>query len=334
MSDDQRVANLRKDFRKYGKSAMENARKRICDKYATSDSLAQSLQYFSESSLNKALPVFPALTSMSCLAVGGNLSKAISFGEALIFITAAADLHDDVLDNSINKHKKPTVFGKFGSDIAILAGDVLLVDGIRLLSNASTSFSNERSVKIMAYVSEAVYEICAAEALERQLRLKEVILPQDYYEVIRLKSVVPEVTMKIGAIVGGGSDTDIENLSKYGRSYGLISGIVEEFADLLEEDEFNSRLKNECPPLPLIYALQNDKIKEKLNPLLKSNKLTSKTHKQIIELVLASKEVKDLENNLLVTGKKAIDNLKHLNEIDSKIREKLENMLLVPLSYF
>lgn len=333
MSDNQRVANLRKDFRKYGKFAIEKARKRILDKYANADPLAQSLQYFSESSLNKALPVFPALTSMSCLAVGGNLSNVIPFGEALIFITAAADLHDDVLDNSVKKHKKPTVFGKFGSDIAILAGDVLLVDGIRLLSNASASISNERSQKIIACVSEAVYEICAAEALERQLRLKEIILPQDYHEVIRLKSVVPEVTMRIGAIVGGGSETDIENLSKYGRSYGLVSGIVEEFADLLEIDELTSRLKNECPPLPLIYALQNENIKKKAEQLLKSN-ITGKIHKQIVELVLASKEVKGLENNLLATGENAIKNFREIKEIDTKIREKLENMLLVPLSYF
>ena len=50
---------------------------------------------------------------MSCEAVGGDAEKTTPFGEAIVLISAAADLHDDVIDQSFKKGQKQTVLGKF-----------------------------------------------------------------------------------------------------------------------------------------------------------------------------------------------------------------------------
>jgi geranylgeranyl pyrophosphate synthase len=136
--------------------------------------------------------------------------------------------------------------------------------------------------------------------------------------------------MKIGAILGDANTEQIDRLGTFGRTYGINSLIIEEFADLLNIEEVRNRLKNECPPLPIIYALQNEQIKTNLLPLLRSN-LSEANHKAITEIVLDSKEIQGL-GNLLINN--ARDEVKQLTKsIKGNIREELENLLLVPLNY-
>jgi geranylgeranyl pyrophosphate synthase len=310
---------------------MSNARSTILSNYKDDCCLSQALRYFSEVTLDNALPVFPALIGMSAEAVGGKSEDTLLFGEAMVFITAAADLHDDLIDNSEVKGKKQTVFGKFGSTTTILAGDILLIDGLKTLSKAGDNISNEQSTKITNLVSDAVFEISKAEVLESELRNKPAIKPQEYQEVIRLKSIVPELAMKIGAILGKGDSQVVEKLGDFGRAYGIISVNMEEFADLLEIDELRNRLRNECPPLPLMFARQNSKVRESLNPLLNNKLFNRSIHQQIIDIVLNSEEVDTLQKSLISTGKSAINELPYIN---GKIREELANSLLVPLAYF
>ena len=183
---------------------------------------------------------------MSCEAVGGNIEKTVPFGEAIVLISAAADLHDDVIDQSSVKSKRQTVLGKFNAGTAILAGDILLVEGFRQLTEASELIHKEQSKEIIKLVSEAVVEICTAEALEVKLHRRFDLTPSEYNEIIRLKAVVPELAMKIGAIVGKGTSENVDALGQFGRIYGINSLIIEEFADLLNNEELKNRVKNEC----------------------------------------------------------------------------------------
>jgi geranylgeranyl pyrophosphate synthase len=331
MSIDRKLMSIKRTFRRHGGQAMDNVRKGISLDYKDNSCLSQALGYFSEVTLSGALPVFPALISMSCEAVGGKAKDTTAFGEAMVLITAAADLHDDLIDASLVKGGKQTVLGKFGSTITILAGDVLLAEGLSRLHEAGSHISKDKSTEIVRLVSDAVYEICRAEALESRIRTNPDVPPQEYQEVIRLKSVVPMIAMKIGGILGNGDPKVVEMLGGFGRSYGIVSATVEEFADLLEIDELRNRLKNECLPLPMIYALQNIEIRKTLDPLLKSRELSRTTHKRIIDIVLASKEVAALQESLILAGKEAVKSLPY---VVKEIREELKNALLVPLSYF
>ncbi len=332
MSLNSKIMAIKRSFRQRGGEAMKNTRNNILLKFKDDSDSSQALRYFAKVTLRNALPVFPALITISCEAVEGNAEKVTTFGEAIVLISAAADLHDDVIDQSLIKSSKQTVLGKFDEAIAILAGDILLSEGFKKLNEACELIPKADSKRIMGLVTDAVFEICNAETLEVQLRNKNDLKPDEYFEVIKLKAVVPELVMKIGAIVGSGNSKDAEKLGQYGRAYGIVSIIVEEFADLLDIKELRNRLKNECPPLPLIYSLQNPQIKRVLLPLLNADSLGKSVHEKIIEIVLDSAEVRMLQKVTVSTGTEAVKNLPY--QIKGKIREELENMLTVPLAYF
>jgi geranylgeranyl pyrophosphate synthase len=331
MTVDSRLSSIKTNFRRHGGQAMKIARKSILQNYRDNNLICEALRYFSKATLSKALPVFPALISMSCEAVGGKKKCTIPFGEAMVFITGAADLHDDLIDASVLKRGKQTVLGKFGSTTTILAGDVLLAEGISRLHEAGDYISKEKSARMVRLVADAVYEICQAEALESQLRRNQNLSPKEYQEIIFLKSVVPSIAMRIGAILGNGDQRSVEMLGNFGRSYGIISATLEEFADLFELDELQNRLKNECPPLPLICALQNLEVRKSLTPLLNCQVIKRSTHKKIIDVSLASEEVAALQKATILKGKEAVNKIACINR---EIRKELENALFVPLMYF
>jgi len=291
VDDMKRIVNQR------GSKASEIAKQEILSKFASSDDVSRALKHFAEVTFRGALPVFPALVSISCEAVGGEPDKTNSIGGAITLMAGAADLHDDVIDESPVKNGRQTVFGKFGKDVAILAGDALLAWGLNRLQKACESLPREQGPRILDLITQAILEISQAEALERKLRAGKHLSMKACMEVINLKSIVPEVNMKIGVVLGNGNNNMVETLGHYGRVFGIVSTVAEEFMDVIEREELQNRLRNDYPPLPFLCALQKPKIKA-LTLSNKDKALTEKELEEIKDLVLncpgANKLKKDM----------------------------------------
>ena len=331
MSANTTVGSVKRNFKIKGGPALRCARRTLKQKYQDDSVSSQALRYLSEVTLHNALPIFPALISMANEAVGGDSEKTTPFGEAILLVSFAADLHDDVIDQSFTKGSKQTVLGKFNAPTAILAGDIILVEGLKQLTQAAESLPKEKSKEIIKWVSESVFEICTAEALQLQLKDKTDLTPEQYYKIITLKAVVPELCMKIGALLGTSNMTDVECLGRYGRIFGINSVIVEEFADLLNLDEFKNRLHHEIVPLPMIYANQNPVIRNSLCNLLNSE-IDKTVHEKAIDAIFSSVEVNELLK--IMTSNAELGRKLLPIGVERKIREELENILFAPLKYF
>ena len=129
------------------KRAIEQARQAVIQEKIKNELLHEALSYFmNEIWFNAA---HPSLLSLSCEAVGGNPDDTTNVGAAFVVLTGAADIHDDIIDQSLTKEGKPTVFGKYGKDIAIIAGDVLWLKGILMLNEACEHLTIERKNLIL-----------------------------------------------------------------------------------------------------------------------------------------------------------------------------------------
>ena len=63
-------AEMEKIFREKGSEALKNAKNEIPLIYKMNNHLSKALQFFSNSTLQDPMPVFPALVTLSCEAVG------------------------------------------------------------------------------------------------------------------------------------------------------------------------------------------------------------------------------------------------------------------------
>ncbi|MCW4031283.1 MAG: polyprenyl synthetase family protein [Candidatus Bathyarchaeota archaeon] len=281
-----------------GRAAIEKAHEEILGLTYDGGVISSALKYFAKTTLHRSLPVFPALISLSYEAVGGKNDKTTAIGAALTLIAIAADVHDDIIDKSMTKSGRKTVVGKFGHDVALLAGDALLFHGLILLNRECESLPKKQKEAILNITSEAFLEISNAEAKETFLRKKHDLNPKDCLEIIEQKAVVPEALCKIGGILGNADEITIKALGRYGRALGVVSTIRDEFIDLMEPPELISRMANECPPLPLLYALRNQKIEDEIEALAEGSSFIKKGIVKIVEKILSSAEVHDLKKKL------------------------------------
>ena len=117
-----------------GKKGLELARKTISDEKIESKEAREALDYFMNEYWHDVTR--PALLSLVCEAVGGDPDITTPIAISMSLISGGIDIHDDIIDQSENKGDRPTVFGKFGKDIALLVGDALLFKGFTVLYTA------------------------------------------------------------------------------------------------------------------------------------------------------------------------------------------------------
>ena len=293
--ESERVEAIKNIIEKRGKPAIDIAAKEILQSPYKGGIVSAATKHFVEVTLRGFLPVFPALISLSCEAVGGKTEKTPSIGAAMSLIAGAADIHDDIIDQSETKYSKKTVFGRFGKDIALLAGDALLMQGSMLLHRECDSLPKEQKNAILKLVLQALFEISKAEAEELSLNGKSETAPDEYLRIVKLKAVVPEVHCKIGGILGNADEKTVTSLGRYGRTFGIVAAIRDEFTDLLDYPELNNRIKNGCPPLPMLYAFRDPDVGGQIHALIESQKLTRKSANKLVAVTMCSKGVQELK---------------------------------------
>jgi geranylgeranyl pyrophosphate synthase len=292
---------------KRGKSAMEKAKLEILSLPHDGGVVSSALRYYAKVTLPDVLPLFPTLISIACEASGRKNEKMEAISAAMVHITAAGDIHDDLIDRSKNKYSKKTVFGEFGRGTALLAGDALLVQGLTLFHRECEALTERQRQAIKNVLPEAFFEISKGEADEMRLMAKAAITPREYFEVIRSKGAVAEMMCRIGGILGNADEETLESLSNFGRTIGILSTIKDEFEDILDTAELQNRILNECPPLPMLYALQDQQIRNKVKTLIGNSKFAKKDAKKISKMILNSEKVQELTKEMHQMAKKELN---------------------------
>jgi geranylgeranyl pyrophosphate synthase len=321
-TDESLMEEIKNILIEHSKNAMSQAKQAVANEQITFEPLREALRFFMEEFWFDAS--HPALLSLTCEAVGGQPESTSGIGSALVLLAGAADIHDDIIDESKQKDGKPTVYGKFGLDMAIIAADVLWFKGMLLLSEACDQLTSEKKNAILKLAKEAFFSIGSAEAEEASQRRNLDLEPQKYFEIISLKASVAAAAAQIGAIVGNGTPEQIENLGEYGRVLGTLMTIRDEFIDMFEQDELTNRYKNECLPLPVLYALQDVPLKKEIIAQFACGEMTDTQLEKILDLVTNAPIVKKLITEM-VRSKQA--GISFLSSVKADKRKTLVKVL-------
>jgi len=283
-------------FEKRGRESFEIAKNTILSEEIRYEPIREAVRYFMEDVWRDVQ--HPALLSLACEAVGGKPSATTHVGAAITLLTGAADIHDDIIDQSKTKGLKPTVYGKFGKETAILVGDALIFEGLTLLHEACEKLPKKQRRAILNLTKRAFFELGSIEAKETAFKGRFDLSPEEYFQIIEMKAAVGEMTMKIGAILGGGTTNQTDVLGHYGRTLGILMTIRDDFIDIFEPDELQNRVRNEVLPLPLLYAFKNPQTKNEITPILLQKGITEDNAQRIVSTMLNSKEVKSLKQKM------------------------------------
>ena len=81
----------------------------------------------------------PLLLLLSCKAVGGDTAHALPAAIALELVHNFTLVHDDIMDHDDLRRGRETVYKKWDENVAILAGDGLLVQAFSSLRECETA---------------------------------------------------------------------------------------------------------------------------------------------------------------------------------------------------
>ena len=280
-------------------------RSKECKKFVTESLLSERIEY---QELREALEHYfsywndfshPGIFSIALEAVGGNPAGQVEAQAAMAMLAAAFDIHDDIVDDSKTKHGCPTVFGKYGKDIALLLGNAFMIDGFTLMGRVACRLPPERSSDIFSVLKTSFFVVGNAHASELRLKRRLEASPEEYLKILKNKAASVEADMYIAAIIGGGSRLEVEALARYGRILGTLATLREEFVDIFEIEELNQRIKAEAFPIPVLYALQDKVLRKKIKKIMEKGELNSEDIEELLDFVLSSKPVAILRKRML-----------------------------------
>jgi len=176
----------------------------------------------------------PCLLLLSCEAVGGRTEQALDAALAIEVIHNFSLVHDDIMDHDELRRGRPTVHHRWDENVAILAGDALLVLGYALLARVES----RHLPAILRTFSSAILEICEGQSLDKEFETRPEVSLAEYYSMIEKKTGrLFELACEAGAMLGGGGEETISALSSYGAQVGRAFQLQDDLLDLLGEEE-------------------------------------------------------------------------------------------------
>ena len=138
-------------------------------------------------------------------------------------------LHDDLMDNADLRRGHATVHKRWDANTAILSGDSMLVLAYERMAQVPA----DKLASVLQLFTTTALEIGEGQQYDMEFEHRNDVTEDEYIEMIRLKtSVLLACAMKMGAILAGASDTDAENLYKYGEQIGLAFQLQDDLLDV------------------------------------------------------------------------------------------------------
>lgn len=142
-------------------------------------------------------------------------------------------LHDDLMDNADMRRGKPTVHCKWDANTAILSGDNMLVLAFKLMQQCPA----DKLPQVLATFTETALEIDEGQQYDMDFETRNDVAEDEYIEMIRLKtSVLLACALKIGAIMAGAPQSDVDNLYRFGERIGLAFQLQDDYLDVYGDE--------------------------------------------------------------------------------------------------
>jgi len=202
----------------------------------------------------KGKQIRPMLVMLSAKLFGDIGQKTYTAASLVELLHTASLVHDDVVDDAIERRGAFSVYALWKSKTAVLFGDYLLARGLMM------SVDHE-AYDLLRIVSMAVNEMCEGELLQLQHSRKQDITQEAYFEIIHKKTaVLISACTEAGAQSGGATPEQLKEMRQFGIYLGLIFQIKDDLFDYQPHSMTGKPVGNDIKEkkftLPLIHALE------------------------------------------------------------------------------
>jgi len=202
--------------------------------------LVEAMRYSLEAGGKRLRPI---LCLSASEAVGGSDVDVMPAACALELIHTYSLIHDDLpaMDDDDLRRGRPTCHKAFDEATAILAGDALLTAAFEVLAAAGRRRPDDalKSLEVIYLIARgAGYSgMVGGQMMDVSSEGKTITL-EDLEKLQRLKTgALIEASVRVGAVLGGGSAQEIAALSAYGRHIGLAFQVADDILNIEGKSE-------------------------------------------------------------------------------------------------
>jgi len=298
------IAEELKNFEKHFRKSME-----------TNVALLDKVMHYIVKRKGKQVrPMFVFLSAATCGTTNESSYNAASMIELLHTATL---VHDDVVDDSMERRGFFSINALWKNKIAVLVGDYLLSRGL-LLATEHDEF------QLLKIVATATKEMSEGELLQiekaRRLDIKESV----YYEIIRQKTAsLIAAACSAGAASTSDDKEIVEKMRLFGEKIGISFQIKDDLFDYGTANigkPTGIDIKEKKMTLPLIYALNhtNKKQKRKIINIIKNHSEKSDKVTEVIDFVKGSGGIEYAEKAMNQYKQEAFELLMEFPESDAR----------------
>jgi geranylgeranyl diphosphate synthase type II len=233
------------------KIIVETMLRDICTSFvSTPGILRNAMEYMLFSNGKKIRPI---LAIAACEAKGKSADDFLPSFCTLEMIHTYSLIHDDLpcVDNDDMRRGRPTCHKAFGEAVAIMAGDGLLTEAFRVLTDQR--FTERVSPKISRQI---VFEIAHAAGAEGMVggQVMDIIYENKegtrnilHYIHSHKTAAMLRASVRVGAIAGGARIRELKNFTRYGDAIGLAFQIMDDILDVEgDEETVGKKLKKDA----------------------------------------------------------------------------------------
>ena len=160
----------------------------------------------------------PVLLLLAHQLFSDEVDKAIKPALAIEVFHNFTLLHDDIMDKAPLRRSKATVHEKWNTNVAILSGDAMLIQSYQYLSTVE----EPQLKKVLDIFSKTALEVCEGQQFDMDFEIQAEVDIDSYLMMIEYKTaVLLAAALQIGALIGGASDEEANELYQFGKNIGL-----------------------------------------------------------------------------------------------------------------
>ncbi|HKY40589.1 MAG TPA: polyprenyl synthetase family protein [Polyangiaceae bacterium] len=195
--------------------------------------------------------VRPIALLLSAACFGGISEKARELAVVAELVHSATLLHDDVIDEGMERRGAPTARLSWGNGVSVLAGDLLLVNALDRTSR--------HAPEVMPDLVATLRRLVEGEIVQLRGRSELDVTEATYERILRDKTAsLFSWATRTGARVAGASPADQERLSGFGERLGIAFQLVDDVLDYSGDQSGKSLLadlREGKLTLPLVLAV-------------------------------------------------------------------------------
>jgi len=213
----------------------------------------------------------PFIAFKACELVGGREATALPVAAAVELLHTFTLIHDDVMDRAKTRRGVPAVHVLWKEPMAITAGDLVFAkvfDAV-LDYTARKWISPEQILRTLSIITQATITVCEGQAKDISNEKRREVTEEDYFETVHWKTAsLYKAAAETGAVIGGGTKTQIELLGQFAYNAGVAFQIRDDELGLIGDEAVLKKpvgddLRQGKQTILVIYALKHANPKQR-----------------------------------------------------------------------